>query len=93
MKKRPTTQERIRNICNGSLVDIAGGCMKLDEVRDSIKDIMLHRSPEYVVVMIEKRKDLRKYHTTIYITQHDFRNYSPTPLGVDDYQPTSTEGG
>jgi hypothetical protein len=30
------------------------------------------KSPEYVVILIEKRPELQKYHTTVYMKKEDF---------------------
>ena len=57
------------------LVDIVGGPMKLDELTDEIRNLMYHRSPEKVIITIEKNNDLKKYYSVIYITEEDFKKY------------------
>lgn len=69
----PKTIDAIRARANLDLVDIVAGPMKLDEVTQEIRSLVYAKSPEYVVVLIEKDPKIKKYHTTIYITKEDFK--------------------
>jgi hypothetical protein len=66
---------QIREKCDSELTDIVGGTMNLYELNEELVNMMVHRSPEYIAILIEKRKDLKKYHSTIYITHEDFKKY------------------
>jgi hypothetical protein len=65
--------DAIRAKADKSLVDVACGPMNLSEVEREIRDYVAKKSPEYLVVLIEKRPDLLKYHTTIYVSKEDFK--------------------
>ena len=69
------TTTKIRRTCEKELTDIVGGLMDVDELKDDLKTLMAHRDPEYVIALMEKRKNSQKYHSTVYITQEDFKNY------------------
>lgn len=64
--------DAIRAKADSSLVDVVSGPMKLAEVEQEIRNYVARKSPEYLVVLIEKRPDLLKYHTTIYVSKEDF---------------------
>ena len=72
-EQEPRAIAAIRARANETLVDVVAGPMKLEEVKREIERIVLTKSPEYVLILIEKREDLQKYHTTIYITPGDFK--------------------
>ncbi|MEK6741804.1 MAG: hypothetical protein AABX91_02165 [Nanoarchaeota archaeon] len=74
-QKNKKTIEDLRQKCNSELTDLVVGPMNLSELSDALASTVLHRSPEYIVILIEKRKNLKKYHSTIYITTEDFVNY------------------
>lgn len=67
--------DSVRATCEERLTDVVAGPMTLNELRDEIFNQCVHRSPEYMIILIEKRKDLGKYHSTVYLTNGDFRNY------------------
>ena len=71
------TNKKVRRICDAELTDVVAGPMKLDEIRDELASLVTHRSPQYMIVLIEKRPDLKKYYTAIYITHKDFARYTP----------------
>jgi hypothetical protein len=71
----PRTIDKIRARCNEELTDVVAGPITLNELASEITFQCLHRSPEYMVILIEKRPDLQKYHSTLYITHKDFKNY------------------
>jgi hypothetical protein len=73
----PRVIDSIRAKCNLDLVDVVAGPMTLKELDREITSQCLHRSPEYMVILIEKNEQLKKYHTTLYITKKDFDNYKP----------------
>jgi hypothetical protein len=52
--------------------------MTLNELSDEIAAQFFHRSPEYMIILVEKRADLGKYHSTLYLTSEDFENYRLT---------------
>lgn len=72
---KPRTIDCLRARCNEDLTDVVGGCLKLEEVSDELRNLVYHRSPACMVILIKKRKDLKKYHTTIYIPKKDFKRY------------------
>jgi hypothetical protein len=53
------------------LVDVFAGAVKLDKVVDEIKRYML-KSPEKMIITIERDEKAKRYHTTIYLTKEDF---------------------
>ena len=65
----------LKGKCNSKLTDIVGGPMNLGELNLELISIMGHRSPEYMVILIEKDRKLKKYISTIYITKKDFEKY------------------
>jgi len=69
------TLEQIKKKCNSKLTDIVTGPMNISELNKELVNVMCHRSPEYVVILIEKRHDLGKYQGSIYITHEDFKKY------------------
>jgi hypothetical protein len=71
-KKTVRIDEKFR-----SLVDIVAGPMKLIDLNNELVRIMQHRSPEYLVMTIQKDKKIKKYYTTIYISKEDFSKYKP----------------
>ena len=66
---------KIRKICNKELTDLVAGPMNLNELKEEIFNTVFHRSQDYMVILIEKRPELLKYHSTIYITKEDFKRY------------------
>ena len=71
----PRIIDSVRARCNEELTDVVAGPMTLNELASEIAFQCIHRSPEYMIILIEKRKDLGKYHSTLYITHNDFKNY------------------
>jgi hypothetical protein len=81
-KRDKKTFEKLKKKCNSKLTDIVGGPMALDKISQELSNLELHRSPEYVIILLEKRLDLKKkydlkedYHGAIYITGRDFKKY------------------
>jgi len=74
----PRTIDSVRAKCNEDLTDVVAGPMTLQELACEIASQCIHRCPEYMVILIEKRSELGKYHSTLYITPKDFKNYRPT---------------
>ena len=74
-RKNKSTLEQLKKKCNSRLTDIVGGPMDIYELHRELMNLVLHRSPEYIIVLIEKNKDIKKYKTTIYITKEDFERY------------------
>ncbi len=60
------TVDAVRTKCNSELPIIASEALKLQQVRDSIERLVYKSSPEYMIILIEKRPEIQKYHTTIY---------------------------
>jgi hypothetical protein len=75
MNKGKQTIKEIRKKCNSELTDIVTGPMNLEELSKELSTLNFHRSPESVIVMLEKRKNLKNLHGTVYITHKDFKNY------------------
>ena len=73
----PRTIDTVRARCNEELTDVVAGPMTLRELSGEIESQCIHRSPEYMIILIEKRKELGKYYSTLYITPKDFKNYKP----------------
>jgi len=71
----PRVIDNVRAKCNEGLTDVVAGPMTLNELTSEIASQCFHRSPEYMIILIEKRPDLQKYHSTLYITHNDFKNY------------------
>ena len=65
--------EKIKTDCE-KLVDIVAGPMNVEQINNEIKNVMNHRSPEYLVIVMEKRKE-GKYQTAIYLTKEDCLKY------------------
>ena len=65
----------IKEKCYSSLTDIVVGPMNIHDLNRELVNLVLHRSPEYVVILIEKNKKIKKYQTSIYITREDFKKY------------------
>jgi len=74
-EKLPRVIDNVRAKCNEELTDVVAGPMTLNELTTEIAHQCIHRSPEYMIILIEKRPELKKYHSTLYITLEDFRNY------------------
>jgi hypothetical protein len=74
----PRVIDNVRAKCNEGLTDVVAGPMTLNELTREITFQCFHRSPEYMIILIEKRQDLQKYHSTLYITPKDFENYKPS---------------
>jgi hypothetical protein len=74
VRKQKKQLVEIKQVLEDRLVDICAGPMKLEEVSNELKRTMLAKSPEYLVILIEKRRDLQKYYSTLYITKSDFEN-------------------
>ena len=74
-EKDKQTLEQIKKKCNSKLTDIVTGPMNINELHSELAKIMYHRSPEYVVILIEKDKTIQKLRSTIYITHEDFNKY------------------
>jgi len=74
-RKNKSTLEQLKKKCNSRLTDIVGGPMDIYELHRELMNLVLHHSPEYIIVLIEKNKDIKKYKTTIYITKEDFERY------------------
>ena len=74
-EKLPRTIDSVRAICNEELTDVVAGPMTLNELADEIANQCVHRSPKYMIILIEKRHELGKYHSTLYITPNDFKHY------------------
>ena len=74
-EKSPRVIDNIRAKCNEELTDVVAGPMTLNELAGEIANQCIHRSPEYMIILIEKRPELGKYHSTLYITHDDFKNY------------------
>jgi hypothetical protein len=73
--KDKQTFKQIKEKCNSELTDIVTGPMNINELHSELAKIMYHRSPEYVVILIEKDKTIQKLRSTIYITHEDFNKY------------------
>ena len=73
------TINKIKRTCKKELTDIVTGPMDIFELHRELQNVMYHRSPEYVVITIEKDKTLKKYRSSIYITHEDFRRYDVLP--------------
>jgi len=69
------TLDNVRVKCNKELTDVVAGPMTLKELTNEIATQCIHRSPEYMIILIEKREDLQKYHSTVYLTSKDFKKY------------------
>lgn len=52
------------------LIDVCGGKMKLDKVKDEIARYITTKKPTRLIVDIELRKD--GYYTTIYLKKDEF---------------------
>jgi len=65
--------EKIKKDCE-KLVDVVAGPMNVEQINNELKNVMNHRSPEYLVIVMEKRKE-GKYQTTIYLTKEDCLKY------------------
>lgn len=74
-EKLPRVIDNVRAKCNEELTDVVAGPMTLNELTSEIANQSIHRSPEYMIILIEKRPELGKYHSTLYITLEDFGNY------------------
>jgi len=70
---------KIKRMCNKELTDIVTGPMDIFELHRELLNVMYHRSPEYVVITIEKDTKIKKYRSSIYITHEDFRKYDVLP--------------
>jgi len=74
MEKNKETLEQIKNKCESDLVDIVGGTMNLVELYEELKN-MKKNSAEYIIILMERDKDIKKYKTTLYLTREDSKNY------------------
>ncbi len=57
------------------LVDLTSGKMTLVQLSDEIRNLYLHRNPEYCVITIERDDRIKGMRGTIYITKTDFKKY------------------
>ncbi len=73
----PRTIDKVRARCNEELTDVVAGPITLNELANEVAFQCVHRSPEYMIILIERRSDLKKYHSTLYMTPDDFENYKP----------------
>ena len=74
MNKNKQTLEQIREKCESELVDIIDGTMNLSELYEELKNMKKH-STEYVIILMERDREIKKYKTTLYVTQEDSKNY------------------
>ena len=70
------TLEQIKKKCNSKLTDIVTGPMDIYQLNKELVNVMYHRSPEYLIILMEKRHDLEKYQSAIYVTHEDFKKYN-----------------
>ena len=57
------------------LVDVVGGKMTLKELEGEIRQLYLHRNPQYTVITIERDDFIKGMRATVYITSADFKKY------------------
>ena len=69
--------EEIKRVCNLTLAEVVSEPMKLKELNKEISDLIIHHSPEYLVIIIEKDREIKKYKSTVYITYEDFMKFKP----------------
>jgi hypothetical protein len=65
-------RKALRRTLDSKLTDVVTGPMTLKELDREIYYWVGTKSPEYVVILIEKRPELQKYHTTVYMKKEDF---------------------
>ncbi len=58
-----------------NFTDVCEGPMQLNQLTRKIEHYILNKSPEKMVITIEKNKKIKKYYTTIYIPTKDFKKY------------------
>ncbi len=70
------TLEKVEEICNEEMTDLSAGPVSPEELLEDLRNVFQHRSPETVIVIMKKRQDSR-YHSSIYIPKEDFDKYLP----------------
>jgi len=76
----PRAIDAIRARANMDLVDITVGPMTLKELTNEIENIFYRKTPQSMVILIERREDIQKYQSAIYITKEDFKKKMPSYL-------------
>ena len=75
---KPRVIDCIRARANLDLVDVVAGSMNLNELTEHIRTHVYINSPDFMVILIEKRKDIQKYYSTVYSTKEDFKKKIPS---------------
>ena len=70
-KEEPRTIDSIK--ADSELTDVVAGPMTLTELCQEITKAALAKSPEYMVILMEKDPKIKKYRSAIYMTKEDFK--------------------
>lgn len=80
MKKQDKNLTFIKNTLDEKLVDIVCGPMNLEELSSDLRRVIQSKYPEYVVILIQNRPTVSKYHSTIYVSKSDFEKPYQTKI-------------
>jgi predicted translin family RNA/ssDNA-binding protein len=74
MKKENQLEKDIKKLKKElkNWVDICGGKMTLDELAEEIKHYMYYKTPDNLIVTIERDDKIKGYRSTIYLSKKDF---------------------
>jgi len=73
-KMTKQTFKQIKRLCDKGLVDLVVGPLSFEAIRDEVAHIRDTRSPDNIVVYLEKN-DKGYYQSSIYIGRKEFRRY------------------